>query len=158
MSSSGYTRSNGSVVFENNNHEEADTLMINHAVLSSRRSLANARIVIFSPDIPCYSCCRPSYPHSECARLRKTSVSIVSAVNDVEAIARAIGQLRVHVQARRCNNMTLSLLHNGFYKDASGDLVSHATDDLPAPMAIIEIVNCQCKGSCSSQRYGCSLH
>ena len=48
--SSGYTRSNGSIEFEDNNHEEADTLMIDHAVLSSRRNSANARIVIFSPD------------------------------------------------------------------------------------------------------------
>ena len=49
-SSSGYTRSNGIVEFEDNNHEEADTPMIHHAVLSSRRNPANARIVIFSPD------------------------------------------------------------------------------------------------------------
>ena len=49
-SSSGYTRSNGSIEFEDNHHEEADTLMIHHAVLSSRRNPANARIVIFSPD------------------------------------------------------------------------------------------------------------
>ena len=35
-SSSGYTRSNGSIGFEDNTHEEADTLMIHHAVLSSR--------------------------------------------------------------------------------------------------------------------------
>ena len=49
-SSSGYTRSDGSIEFEDNNHEEADTLMIHHAVLSSGRNPANARIVIFSPD------------------------------------------------------------------------------------------------------------
>ena len=39
-SSSGYTRSNGSIAFEDNNHEEADRLMIHHAVLSSRRNPA----------------------------------------------------------------------------------------------------------------------
>ena len=49
-SSSGYTRSNGSIVFEDKNHEEADTPMIHHAMLSSRRNPANARIMIFSPD------------------------------------------------------------------------------------------------------------
>ena len=43
-SSSGYTISNG------DNHEETDTLMIHHAVLTSRRNPANASIVIFSPD------------------------------------------------------------------------------------------------------------
>ena len=49
--------------------------------------------------------------------------------------------LRVHVQARICANMTLSSLQNGFWKDANGDLVSHTTDDLPAPKAIIEIIS-----------------
>ena len=49
-SSSGYTRSNGSIEFEDNNLEEADILMIHHAVLSSRRNPANSRIMIFSPD------------------------------------------------------------------------------------------------------------
>ena len=46
-SSSGYTRSNGSIEFEDNNHEDADTPMIHHAVLSTRRNPANARIMIF---------------------------------------------------------------------------------------------------------------
>ena len=55
--------------------------------------------------------------------------------------------LRVHVQARICNNMTLNPLQNGSCKDANWDLVSHTTDDLPAPKAIIEMVNCQCNGS-----------
>ena len=41
-SSSGYTISNGSTEFEDNNHEEADALMIHHGVLSSRRNPANA--------------------------------------------------------------------------------------------------------------------
>ena len=49
-SSSGYTISNGSIEFEDNKHKEADTLMIHHAVLSSRPNPANARTVIFSPD------------------------------------------------------------------------------------------------------------
>ena len=66
-SSSGHTRSrpNDSVEFENNDHEEAGTLMINHVALSPRRNAANARIVIFSTDTPCYSCCQPSSPPSE---------------------------------------------------------------------------------------------
>ena len=66
--------------------------------------------------------------------------------------------LRVHVQARICDNRTLSPLQNGFCKDANGDLVSHTTEDLPAPKAIIEMVNCQSKGCCSSQRYDCRAH
>ncbi len=66
--------------------------------------------------------------------------------------------LRVHVQASIYDNMTLGPLQNGFCKDANGDLVSHTTDDLPPPKAIIEMVNCHCMGSCSSQRYGCRTH
>ena len=72
--------------------------MISHAALSSRRNPANARIMIFSPDSPCYSCCRPSSPSSEYI----IYVSIVSVVNDVEPIARALGQLKanaLHVPA-----------------------------------------------------------
>ena len=60
--------------------------------------------------------------------------------------------LRVHVHARICDNMTLSPLQNGFCEDANGDLVSHTTDDLPAPTTIIEMDNCPCRISCSSQR------
>ena len=61
---------------------------------------------------------------------------------------------RVHVQARICDNRTLSPLQNGFCKDANGHLVSHTTDDLPAPKVIIEMIKCLCKRSCSSQRHG----
>ena len=66
--------------------------------------------------------------------------------------------LRVHVQAKICDNRTLSPLQNGFCKYAYGDLVSHTTDDLPATKAIIEMFNCQCKGSCPSQMYGSRAH
>ena len=72
--------------------------------------------------------------------------------------------LRVHVQARICDNRTLSPLQNGFCKDANGDLVSHTTDDLPAPKAIIEMVNyrahnlactelCLCSTKCQKDDY-----
>ena len=49
-SCSGNTISNGGREFEDNNHEEADTLIIHHAVLTSPRNLANSCIVIFFPD------------------------------------------------------------------------------------------------------------
>ena len=52
----------------------------------------------------------------------------------------------------------LDPLRNGFCKDANGDLVPHTTDDLPAPKAIIEMVNCHCTVNCSSQRCGCRSH
>ena len=69
--------------------------------------------------------------------------------------------LRAHVQARVWGigqyrtTGGLSPLQNGFGKDANGDMVPRTTDDQPAPKAIIEMVNCQCKRSCSSQRFGC---
>ena len=85
-SSSGCTRSNGSVEFEDNNREEADTLMIHHAVLSSRRNSANARIVIFSPDTDVLVLAVANHH----LLLRNTSVSMVSGVIDVEPIARAL--------------------------------------------------------------------
>ena len=91
-SSSGYTRSNGSIWFEDNNHEEADTLMIHHAVLSSRRNPANARIVIFSPDTD-FLVLTVANNH---LLFRNTSVSMVSGVIDVEPIARALGRQRAN--------------------------------------------------------------
>jgi hypothetical protein len=36
--------------FEGNNHEEADTLLIHHAVFVSRRNPSDAQIFFFSPD------------------------------------------------------------------------------------------------------------
>ena len=91
-SSSGYTRSNGSIEFEDNNHEEADTLMIHHSMLSSRRNPANARIVIFSPDTDVLVLAVANHH----LLLRNTSVSMVSGVIDVEPIARALGRQRAN--------------------------------------------------------------
>ena len=36
--------------FEANNHEEADTLLIHHAVLDSHRNPSDAQLTFFSPD------------------------------------------------------------------------------------------------------------
>ena len=92
--------------------------------------------------------------------IRRMFCKQMAESNRLPSTSRTLKQhiLRVHVQARICDNMTLSPLQTGFCKDANGDLVSHTSDDLPAPKAIIEMVNCQCKGSCSSQRYGCRAH
>ena len=49
-SSSGHTRSNKDLVFQDNNHEEADTLFIYQAVLASQRNPPDAKMVFFSPD------------------------------------------------------------------------------------------------------------
>ena len=91
-SSSGYTGSNGSIDVEDNNHHETDTLMIHHAVLSSRRNPANARIMIFSPDTDALAQLLPTTISS----FRNTSVSMVSGVIDVEPIVRALGRQRAN--------------------------------------------------------------
>ena len=75
-----------------NNHEEAGTLMIRHAVVSSRRNQANARIVIFSPDTDVLVLAVANHH----LLLRNTSVSMVSGVIDIEPIARAIGRQRAN--------------------------------------------------------------
>ena len=244
-SPSGYTRNNGSISFEDNNHHETDTLMIHHVVLSSRRNPTYARMVIFSP----YTDILVLDVANHHLLLRNTSVSMVSGVIDVDPIARALARqranalpalhafsgagtvgkcnqlgkstwlkismkpgsdiigaleqllivnktnaqqllrwylfcknmtesnmlswasgalkqhmLRVHIQGSVWGQASIAQqeffdpLRNGFCKDANGDLVPHTTDDLPAPKAIIEMVNCHCKGNCSPQRCGCRSH
>ncbi|KAJ8353332.1 hypothetical protein SKAU_G00208990 [Synaphobranchus kaupii] len=49
-SAAGHTESNSQLHFEGNNHEEADTLLIHHAVLASRRNPSDAQLMFFSPD------------------------------------------------------------------------------------------------------------
>ena len=72
--------------------------------------------------------------------------------------------IRVHIQASVWGRASIAQhefldpLQNEFCKDANGDLVPHTTDYLPTPKAIIEMVNCHCKGNCSSQTCGCRSH
>jgi len=49
-SSSGHTTSNENLLFQDNNHKEADTLLIYQAVLVSQRNPPNAQMVFFSPN------------------------------------------------------------------------------------------------------------
>ena len=64
--------------------------------------------------------------------------------------------LRVHIEASVWGHASIAQqefldpLQNGFCKDANGDLVPQTNDYLSAPKAIIEMVNCQCNGKCSS--------
>ena len=73
-------------------------------------------------------------------------------------IRRVYIQASVWGHASIAKQELLDPLQNGFCKDANGDLVPHTTDDLPAPKAITEMVNCHCKGNCSPQRCGCRSH
>ena len=67
--------------------------------------------------------------------------------------------IRVHIQASVWGQASIAQhefldpLQKEFCKDAN--LAPHTTDDLPAPKAIIDIVNCHCKGNGSSQKCGC---
>lgn len=59
-SASGHTRSNNELLFEDNNHEEAETLLIHQAVLASQRNPPDAELVVFSPRHRC-----PGAGHSQ---------------------------------------------------------------------------------------------
>jgi len=47
-------------------------------------------------------------------------------------------------------------LQNGYTKDDDGIPKPHATDELPVPTAISEMVVCHCKGKCSTQSVAAS--
>jgi len=49
-SSAGHTKSNKYLLFQDNNHEKADTLLIYQAVLASQRNPPDAQMVFFSLD------------------------------------------------------------------------------------------------------------
>ena len=65
--------------------------MIHHAVLSYRRTPANARIVIFSPDNNVLVLAVANHH----LLIRNTSVAMASVV-DVEPIVRALGRQRAN--------------------------------------------------------------
>ena len=50
ISASGHTKSNGDISFEDNNHKEADTLIIFQAIWASARNPSNSQLTICSPD------------------------------------------------------------------------------------------------------------
>ena len=69
--------------------------------------------------------------------------------------------LRVHVettvwgQASVADQVMIDPLKNGFFKDSNGQFKPTTTDVLPAPKAVMEMVRCQCKINCVSQRCSC---
>ena len=89
-SASGHTRSNSELFFEDNNHEEADTLLIHQAVLASRRNPPDAELVVFSPDTDVLVLVIANYDQL----LRKTSISMASGVIQVQPIWTALGPER----------------------------------------------------------------
>ena len=61
MSASRYTRSNKGLVFEENNHKEADTLLIYQAVLASQQNPPDAQLAFFSPHTDVLVLVTPNY-------------------------------------------------------------------------------------------------
>ncbi|KAE8278585.1 hypothetical protein D5F01_LYC23497 [Larimichthys crocea] len=89
-SASGITRSNKDLVFQENNHEEADTLLIHQAVLASQRNPHDAQLVFFSPDTDVLVLVTANYD----IMLKNTSISMASGVVQIEPLWRAIGKER----------------------------------------------------------------
>src|SRR6218665_2828242 len=72
-------------IIQDNNHEEADTLLIYHAVLASQRNPPDAQMVFFSPDTDVLMLVIANYD----LMLRNTSISM-----RIDPIWRAIGSER----------------------------------------------------------------
>ena len=81
------TKSNRQLYFEDNNHEEADTLLIHQAVLASCRNPPDAKLMFFSPDTDMLVLVIANYD----ILLRNTSISMVSGVVEVNPIWAALG-------------------------------------------------------------------
>ncbi|KAK5911790.1 hypothetical protein CesoFtcFv8_001726 [Champsocephalus esox] len=89
-SASGNTRSNKDLLFEENNQEEADTLLIHQAVLASHRNPADAQLMFFSPDTDILVLVTANYD----LLLKNTSISMASGVVQIEPLWRALGKER----------------------------------------------------------------
>ena len=266
-SASGNTRCNRSIQFEENNHEEADTLMICLAASASQRCPA-ARMVFFSPDTDVLVLAVAHFDKlckntaismasgileigpiwSALGREKATALHVFHAFTGADNVGRfsrlgktkwfqqymradkevisallklteegdvtqdvrdvlsqfvcslycpkginitkipdlrwhlfckylaesnklppTVGSLtehidRVHVQARVWSQATemwqhlLDPLTHGYYQDDNGTILPTTTKVPPAPQAIVELVRCQCKAHCTTQRCSCLKH
>src|SRR6218665_470609 len=77
-------------LIQDNNHEEADTLLIYHAVLPSQRNPPDAQMVLFSPDTDVLMLVIANYD----LMLKNTPISMASGVMRIDPIWRAIGPER----------------------------------------------------------------
>ena len=88
-SSSGCTKSNHDIQFEENNHEEADTLMICLAAAASQRC-PEARLVFFSPDTDVLVLAIANYEKL----CQNTAICMVSGTLEIAPIRNALGRDR----------------------------------------------------------------
>ncbi|CAK6975647.1 hypothetical protein KUCAC02_002633%2C partial [Scomber scombrus] len=88
-------RSKKDLVFEENNHEEADTLLIYQAVLASQRNPHDAQLVFYSPDTDVLVLVTANYD----IKLKNTSISMASGVVQIEPLWLALDRspLRPHI-------------------------------------------------------------
>jgi len=263
-SAAGHTRSNRSMQFDSNNHEEADTLMISLAAAASQRC-PEAQLVFFTPDTDVLVLAIAAYDKL----CKNTSMTMVSGTVEVGPIWRALGREKAaalpifhaftgadnigrfsgvgktrwfqhYIKAERdvvsalmklpedgdlthevletlasfvclaycpkgiqiasipdlrwhlfCKNLAESNklppttgaleehiervrvqsrvwcqatvmwqqqfdpLKHGYHQDEKGHILPITTKVLPAPQAIVELVRCQCKANCSTQRCSC---
>ncbi|KAG1663115.1 hypothetical protein GQR58_020553 [Nymphon striatum] len=176
-SASGHTNSNRNLTFEEKNHEEADTLMICLAVEASHR-YPDAQLIFFTPDTDVLVLVvskqnkikqNKMVPKSvKGHRLQwyrmasvlqttrgKQQVTICDNTCALEEhIKRVRLQSRVWCQATVMQQQPFEPLEFGYCIDTDG-LRPVTTKILPAPQAIIELVRCQFKTNCSSQRCSC---
>ena len=103
-SSSGHTRNNENLLFQDNNHEEADTLLIYQAVLASQRNPPDAQMVFFSPDTDVLCFCKHM---AESDKLPPTLGALTQHVLRVHIQARVWGQASIALQ----DPQLLSLIH-----------------------------------------------
>lgn len=94
-SACGLTRSNEDLVFEENNHEEADTLLIYQAVLASQQNPHDAQLVFFSPDTDVLVLVTANYD----LMLKNTSISMASGLVQIEPLWLALGKERAKALA-----------------------------------------------------------
>ena len=90
VSAAGHSRSNRNLHFDDNNHEEADTLMICLAINASQRSPSSAEITIFSPDTDVLVLAIANYH----LLASTTSVSLVSGIVQIRPMWFALGEER----------------------------------------------------------------
>ena len=98
-----YTHSNINQNFKDNNHEEADNLMVHLAVLAAQRSQANAQIMFFSPDTDVLILIIANYELLP----KATSISMTSATLQIQPFWEALGAKRT--KALYCRHSMPSL-------------------------------------------------
>ena len=85
------------LLFQDNNHEEADTRLIYQAVLASQLNPPDAQMVFFSPDTDVLVLVIANYD----LMLQNTSISMASGVLQIQPIWTAIGAERAKAHSMR---------------------------------------------------------